>query len=155
VTGREHGLIECIDITNAKDRTTPPGRSIARREGQIDESITSLEGTEARLRPTIDQREAEGPIERNGFRHGSYCEGRSTDMVDQRLPLPCLHARPDLGGHRLHLLQHLLEGTAYARKIYHEISYPQSLILSDVQGDLGRRADKRGAVARCTCRHMA
>ena len=58
-TGRKHGLIERIDIVNAKDRAAPPGREIARREGQIDKGMPSLEGTEARLRPAIDQREAE------------------------------------------------------------------------------------------------
>ena len=51
--------------------------------------------------------------------------------------------------------QHLLKGTAYPPKIYDEISYSQSLILSDVQCDLGRCANKRMAVARCACRLMA
>ena len=40
----EHGLIEHIDIVNAKDRTAPPGRAMARREGEIDQGIPSLGG---------------------------------------------------------------------------------------------------------------
>src|SRR2546425_957331 len=78
----EHGLIERIDIVNAKDRTAPPGRAMARREGEIDQSIPSLEGTEARLRPAIDQREAECSIEGNSLGHGPYGEGHGTDVVD-------------------------------------------------------------------------
>src|SRR5713101_5339601 len=83
-TGREHGLIERIDIVNAKDCAAPPGREIVRREGQIDEGMPSLEGTEARLWPAIDQREAEFTIESNGLGHGPYCKGHGTDVVDHR-----------------------------------------------------------------------
>ena len=153
-TGRKHGLIEGIDIVNAKDRAAPPGREIARREGQIDKGMPSLERTEARLRSAIDQREAEFIVERKGLGHGPYCEGHGTDVVDHRycvrsyarLLFPCLHAWPDLGGHGLHMLQHLLKSTAHPRQIQHEVSYPQGLVLPDVQGDLCRSADKRVAV---------
>ena len=48
---------------------------MARREGQIDAGVPSLEGTEARLRPAIDQHEAEFAVESNGLRHGPYCDG--------------------------------------------------------------------------------
>src|SRR5215831_5361825 len=150
-TGREHGLIERIDIVNAKDRAAPPGREIVRREAQIDEGLPSLKGTEARLRPAIDQHEAELTIESNGLGHGPYSEGHGTDVVNhrhcvcsyERLLFPGLHARPDLRGHGLHMLQHLLKSTARPRKIQHEVSYPQALVLPNVQGDLSRSADKR------------
>src|SRR5262249_12489149 len=139
-TGCEHGLIEGIDIVNAKDRAAPPGRGIARREGQIDKGMPSLERTEARLRPAIDQREAEFAIERKGLGHGPYCEGHGTDVMYHRrclrrykgLLLPSLHAWPDLGGHCLYMLQHLLKSTAHPRKIQHKVSYTQGLILPDV-----------------------
>jgi hypothetical protein len=153
-TGREHGLIKRIDIVNAKDCTTPPGREIARREGQIDEGIRSLEGTEAGLWPAIDQREAELTIESNSLGHGPYSEGHGTDVVYdrhcvhsyQRLLLSGLHTWPDLGGHGLHMLQHCFKSMAHPRKIQHEVSYPQSFVLPDVQGDLGCSADKWVAV---------
>src|SRR5262252_6101994 len=74
-TGREHGLIERIDIVNAEDRAAPPGREIPSCEGQIDEGMPSLEGTETRLRPAIDQCEAEFTVECKGLGHGPYCEG--------------------------------------------------------------------------------
>src|SRR5215510_10490438 len=155
-TGREHGLIEGIDIVNAKDRAAPPGREIARREAQIDEGMPSLERTEARLRSAIDQREAEFSVERKGLGHGPYCKGHGADVMYHRrclrsytrLLLPSFHTWPDLGGHGLHMLQHLLKSTAHPRKIQHEVSYPQSLVLPNIQGNLGRRADKRAAVAR-------
>jgi hypothetical protein len=153
-TSREHGLIERIDIVNAKDCAAPPGREIARREAQIDEGSPSLEGTEARLWPAIDQREAELTIERKGLGHGPYSEGHGTDVVNhrhsvcsyERLLLSGLHAWPDLGGHGLHMLQHLLKRTAHPRQIHHEVSHPQDFVLPDVQGDLGRSADKWVAV---------
>jgi hypothetical protein len=139
-TGCERGLIEGIDIVNAEDRAAPPGRKIARRESQIDQGMPSLERTEARLRSAIDQREAEFAIEHKGFGHGPYREGHGTDVMYhrrclrsyKRLLLPSLHAWPDLGGHGLHMLQHLLKSTAHPRKIQHEVSYPQGLILPDV-----------------------
>ena len=153
-TGREHGLIERIDIVNAKDGAAPPGREIARREVQIDEGIPSLEGTEAGLWPAIDQGEAEFTVESNGLWHGPYSEGHGTDVVDhrhcirsyERLLLPGLHAWPDLGGHGLHMLYHLLKSTAHPRKIQHEVSYPQGFVLPNVQSNLGRSADNRVAV---------
>src|SRR2546430_325984 len=155
-TSRECGLIERIDIVNAKDGAAPPGREIVRRESQIDEGITSLEGTEARLWPAIDQREAEFTIESHGLGHGPYSKGHGTDVVDhrhcvcsyERLLFPGLHAWPDLGSHGLHMLQHLLESTAHPRKIHHQVSHPQGFVLPYVQGDLGRSADKRVAVVR-------
>src|SRR5712691_8610073 len=88
-TSREHGLIERIDIVNAKDCAAPPGREIARREGQIDESMPSLDGTEARLWPAIDQREAEFAVESNGLGHGPYSKGHGTDVVNHR---HCVHS---------------------------------------------------------------
>src|SRR5215468_10652397 len=116
--------------------------------------MPSLERTEARLRSTIDQREAEFIVERKGLGHGPYCEGHGTDVMYHRhsaqryagLLLPSLHAWPDLGGHGLHMLQHLLKSTAHPRKIQHEIPYPQGFVLPNVQGDLSRSADKRLAV---------
>src|SRR5262249_74257 len=118
--------------------------------------MPSLEGTEARLRSAIDQREAEFTVESKGLGHGPYGEGHGTDVVDyrhclridERLLLPCLYPWPDLSGHRLHMLQHLLEGTAHPREIHHEISYPQGLVLPNVQGDLSRSTDKRMARTR-------
>jgi hypothetical protein len=125
--GREHGLIERIDIVNTKDCAAPPGREIARREAQINEGSPRLEGTEARLWPAIDQREAELTIESNGLGHGPYSEGHGTDVVDhrhgvcsdERLLFPGLHAWPDLRGHGLHITR--IPGAPLSSTISHVV----------------------------------
>src|SRR5215471_10300919 len=102
--------------------------------------MPSLEGTETRLRPAIDQCEAEVTVESKGLGHGPYCEGHGTDVANhrrclrssKRLRFSGLHVWPDLGGHRFHMLQHLLKSTAPPCKIHHEVSHPQGFVLPDV-----------------------
>jgi len=50
----DSGVVEGLDIVHAENRPPPPRRPKIRCQGEVDQSVPSLEGTELRLGAPVD-----------------------------------------------------------------------------------------------------
>ena len=75
-------VVEGIDIVDAENGTTPPGRLKMRCQGEIDIRFPSLEGTEPCLRTAIDYSKAQLRVEGDRLWHGPDGKGHGANVVN-------------------------------------------------------------------------
>jgi hypothetical protein len=94
----DSGGVDGLDIVHAENGTPPPCGLKIRCQGEVDQRVPSLEGTEPRLGAPIDQCEAELGIEGNGLWHRPDGKGHGANVVYHAGGLSYRHPR---GGLRL------------------------------------------------------
>jgi len=78
----DSGVVEGLDIVHAENRPPPPRRPKIRCQGEVDQSVPSLEGTELRLGAPVDQGEAELGVEGNGLWHRPDGQGHGANVLN-------------------------------------------------------------------------